>query len=253
MDIQPDFSSFYKRLSIAELLDILENPGSYQAVAIEAAKKEFSNRQLSEKELAILKNDQLENQLLMEEKEQKKKAFQDKMEYNGNSIIASINPDQEGISKNERSIRIVVVGLSAICFYQVIREIPTIQIFIKDFADMPIVAFYLTLELIVLPLALFLFWKRRPTGWRLLTIWLTYFVVEKTTMFLSSFTLGLFSYMIQLNSTPGFIIHLIILCGALYIICRKDIREEFKIEKNDIVSIIIITTLLTWMFLWIVS
>lgn len=162
MDIQPDFSSFYKRLSIAELLDILENPGSYQAVAIEAAKKEFSNRQLSEKELANLENDRLENQLLMEEKEQKKKEFKDKMGYSGNSIIASINPDQEGISNNERSIRIVVVGLIAICFYQVIREIPTIQIFIKDFADMPIVAFYLTLELIVLPLALFLFWKRRP-------------------------------------------------------------------------------------------
>ena len=253
MDIQPDFSSFYKNLSNAELLDILENPGSYQAAAIAVAKNEFANRQLSEKVLANLKNDRLENQLMIEEKEQRKKAFQDKMEYNGNSIIASINPDQEGISKNERSIRIIVVALGVLFLFQLITDFTIVRFFITDMAGLAIETISIILPLVILPIALFLFWKRRTTGWRLLSIWLTFFIVDNAGLLLSSSGSGPLDYLYQKPSIPGILIYLTILSGALYTICKTEIRDEFKIEKNDMVSTIALTAILSLIFLWMVS
>lgn len=252
MDIQPDYSRFYKRLSNSELLDILENPGSYQAVAIEAAKKEFLNRQLSQQELAKLKNDRRENQLLIEEKAQKKKAFQNKMEYNGNSIIASINPDQEGICKNERSIRIIVIGLGVLVLYQLIRDFTIIRFFIKNMAGMLLETISIILPIVILPVALFLFWKRRSAGWRLLSIWLTFFIMDNVGLLLSSSVSGPSGYLYQSPSIPGILIHLTILCGALFTICKKDIRLEFKIENNDMISTIALTGVLTVIFFWMV-
>ena len=253
MDIQPDFSRYYKRLSNAELLEILENPVAYQAAALEAAEKELSNRQLSDAEVETLKNDRLENQLLIIEKEQKKKAFQDKMEYNGNSIIASINPDQEGISNNERSIRIIVISLGILFLYQLIRDLTIIRFIIKDMADMPVETISIILPIILLPAALYLFWKRRITGWRLLVIWLTYFIVNNGGLLLSSSFSNSKDYFYQTPSIPGILVNLTILCGALYTICKTNIRVEFNIEKNDMASTIALTAVLTLIFFWMVS
>lgn len=61
-----NFSEYYKTITNSELLDILEHPENYQLAAIEAAKKEFENRQLSEEEIEKAK------QLLLEKNCKKK-------------------------------------------------------------------------------------------------------------------------------------------------------------------------------------
>jgi hypothetical protein len=43
--------TFFKHISNSDLLHILENPNQYQKSAIESAKVEFANRQLSDAEL----------------------------------------------------------------------------------------------------------------------------------------------------------------------------------------------------------
>ncbi len=53
-----EFAERYKEISNSELLEILENPLQYQALALEAAKSEFTTRQLSEQE--ILRRQKLE-------------------------------------------------------------------------------------------------------------------------------------------------------------------------------------------------
>ena len=45
------FSEYYKKISAAELIEILDNPDDYQPSAVEAAKQEFAQRQMSEIEL----------------------------------------------------------------------------------------------------------------------------------------------------------------------------------------------------------
>ena len=51
MGVSNNFSEYYKTISNADLLGILEKPAGYQEAAIEAAKKECLNRQLSVEEL----------------------------------------------------------------------------------------------------------------------------------------------------------------------------------------------------------
>ena len=51
MTISNNFSEYYKSISDTELLSILDNTDDYQPMAIEAAKVEFSNRQLSDTEI----------------------------------------------------------------------------------------------------------------------------------------------------------------------------------------------------------
>ncbi|MEO8403605.1 MAG: hypothetical protein ABI480_03385, partial [Chitinophagaceae bacterium] len=46
MSASSDFSYYYKTISDADLLSILENPDDYQPEAIEAAKNELITRQL---------------------------------------------------------------------------------------------------------------------------------------------------------------------------------------------------------------
>ena len=223
MDIQPDFSGYYKRLGNIELLDILENSGTLQAAALEAAKKELSNRQLSEEEVGNARKVLIEKQLLIEEEEQRKKAFQDKMDYTGNSIIASINPDQEGIGNNERSIRIIVIALGVLFLYGVIRDFTMIQFFMKHMADSPMETISIILPLVILPLALFLFWKRSPSGWRLLTIWLTFFIVNNAGLLLSSSVSGPLDYSYQTPSIPGIVTYLLLYFVVHYIRFAKTI------------------------------
>ena len=46
-----DFVEYYKTISNKELLSFLENAADYQPIAMESAKNEFANRQLSETEI----------------------------------------------------------------------------------------------------------------------------------------------------------------------------------------------------------
>ena len=47
MEIE-NFSDYYKTISNGDLLIILENPGGYQPLAVEPAKSELKNQQLSD-------------------------------------------------------------------------------------------------------------------------------------------------------------------------------------------------------------
>ena len=46
-----NLTAYYKTISNTELLNIIENSGDYQPFAVEIARKEFSNRRLTELEI----------------------------------------------------------------------------------------------------------------------------------------------------------------------------------------------------------
>ena len=63
MGISNNFSEYYKTISNAELLSILDKPAGYQDVALEAAKKELLNRKLSVEEIKEARQVQFEKQI----------------------------------------------------------------------------------------------------------------------------------------------------------------------------------------------
>jgi GTPase involved in cell partitioning and DNA repair len=58
MDNQ-ELSEYYKTISNAELLAILNNAGDYREEAIEAAKKEFTQRRIHETEMIYKKKNSI--------------------------------------------------------------------------------------------------------------------------------------------------------------------------------------------------
>ncbi len=164
-----DFTKFYKTLSNTELINILENPASYQPEAIEASKIEFSNRQLSENEITDAKKILREKEFLTRQNDQKRKERKLEIEKKGNAFIAALNPNQKRIAKNEKSIRTVVIALSFIIIYELVRFFQIGPCFIKAFTFTPFEGIIYLLPFAILPVALLLFWRRKSTGWESLS------------------------------------------------------------------------------------
>lgn len=248
MEIQPDFSRYYKRLSNTELLEILEDPGTHQASAIEAAKNEFANRKLSKEEIYNAKADLRDKQLFTEKKFETRSKILNEIEKKRNSSIAFFNPNENGISKNEKRIRFITLGLSALFLIYLIKDVQTIRFFTMYMTDIPAEFVAILLPMLILPVALILFWKRRPVGWRLLAIWLTYSILESTVSLFVSDNSGPLDYLIPTPSMSGILINLVIVCGTLFTICQSNIREEFTINKKNMTSVLILTVVFTFFY-----
>jgi hypothetical protein len=74
MGVSNNFSEYYKTISNADLLSILETPGDFQLAAIEAAKKELSGRHLSDEEIKEARQVLFEKQIQKIKQREKVKA-----------------------------------------------------------------------------------------------------------------------------------------------------------------------------------
>lgn len=248
MDIQPDFSAYYKRLSNSELLEILEDPRTCQASAIAAAKNEFSNRKLSKEEIYNAKADLRDKQLFTQKRFESRYNILHEIEKKRNSSNAFFHPNEKDISKNERKIRFITLGLSALFLIYLFRDVQTIRFFTMYMWDMPAEFVAILLPMIMLPVALILFWKRRPVGWRLLAIWLTYSSLESTVSLFVSDNSGPLDYLVPTPSLSGILVNMIIVYGTLFTICQSNIREEFTISKKNMTTVLILTVVFTFFY-----
>ena len=82
-----EFSEKYKTYSNADLLRVIENHDDYQSQAVETAKNTLTDRQLSEMEIKIAKDElEIEKQEKLR-KERTKRAVEDKVK----NIVKSIS------------------------------------------------------------------------------------------------------------------------------------------------------------------
>ena len=127
-----NFSEYYKTISNTELLIILQTPGDYQPLAVEAAKKEFFNRQLSDSEIKEAKQPLITKQIQKEKESKKVKAIEDKVKNIGHNIIDTVSPIQPGIPSTEKTIRLITIVFGGIFLYQFIKEFRTHLGYVKD-------------------------------------------------------------------------------------------------------------------------
>ena len=114
MTTSNEFTDYYKTISNAELLNILENPGDYQDSAIEAAKKELSDRQLSKMQEA---NEAVNHEKIKADKKKENvKAFEGKVKSSGDALFDTLNPIQAGAPSTEKSIRLIVIVFGGLFF-----------------------------------------------------------------------------------------------------------------------------------------
>ena len=253
-----DFIEYYKTISDTELLSILDSPGDYQPSAVEAAKEEFSKKQLSDTEIQEAREPLIDKQEQKEKEREKAKAVETKINAVGHTFIDTINPIQSGIPSIEKTIRLIVIIFGGIFLFQLIKNFRTHLAYIKDIPKFPFESIIYILPQILLPVATIAFWKRKIFGWTLLTIFLTFSAVGAMWLLFQSFNwkpsgLAGLDNLFPRPSPTTYIIQLLFLVGTLYVLCKTNMREVFSVDKQKMVATIAITSLVTFVLMFAIS
>jgi len=258
MGISNNFSEYYKTVSNAELLTILDNPTGYQEAAIEAAKKEFLDRNLSDHDIKEARQVLFEKHVQKIKQREKAKAVENKIKKTGQTLFDNINPFHPGISSAEKNIRIIVISFSVLFLYLFTSEFKNILLYIKYFSESPLDSSIYLLPHLLLPVATLMFWKRKRIGWILLAAFVVFSVVLTFAMLIQSFQWSpsgsaAFDNLFPRPSTTSFIIPLILFIGTLYALCKTITREAFSIDNQKMYASIIIAGLVTLVLLYVVN
>ena len=164
------FAERYKLLSNEELMDILDQQEDYLPEAIQAAKQEFENRQLSSLEIDQLKINTLSTHLLRLEKNEQPL---DKRFFAGlTMLINALNP----FNKNavERGIAMVILAANiylVIDFFLLWNTLKYLFVHYHSFANS---SFIMLARFIMIPAACVWCYKKQRPGWIILCAYFTY-------------------------------------------------------------------------------
>ena len=117
-----DFSDYYKTITDTELLDILEHQENYQHLAIEAAKKEFENRKLSDEDISKAKQPLILKQLEKEKQKKKIKVIENRVKNAGNTLVETLNPIQTETPTTDKLIRLISIAFFALFLFKIISD-----------------------------------------------------------------------------------------------------------------------------------
>ncbi len=252
-----NFSEYYKTISDTELLNILDNPANYQPLAVEAAKEEFANRQLSDTETQEARQPLVAKQAQKEKDREKVKAVETKIKAAGHTFIDTINPIQSGIPSTEKTIRLIVIIFGGLFLYQIISDLKMLTLMLKDITRFDTSSFFYFLPIVIIPTATILFWRQKTLGWILLVFFLTYSAVGILWMFIKSLSrnssgLTAFDNLFPTPSLIAYIIQLLFFGSILYVLCKPNIKDRFKIEPQKMIVTIVISGLLTFFLIFVI-
>lgn len=248
-----DFRALYKTISHTELLSILENHADYLPIAIDAAKAELADRHLTENEISEAKQPIVSIQVKKEKQAEKIKAIESKLKSTGNSIIDTLNPIQEGLPTTEKTIRYIVLVFGLLILYYLVTEARNTREYLRDFDQIPLAIILLIFPIIISPVAIFFFWKRKTLGWVLLTILATFSIV--TILFelyyIITWETPRYSFLVNEFSRPdpiAPILRLVFFGATLFVICKPTIREIFSVTQQKKIATIRATAIITFLF-----
>lgn len=127
-----EFAEKFKTYTNTELLRIIDNPDGYQPNAVETAKTIFSDRQLTEEEIKIAKDELEIERQEKSNKEQKKRAVEDKFKNFGKSILDNVNPIQNETPTTEKTIKIISLLFGGLFLFQLYKEFGMISFMFTD-------------------------------------------------------------------------------------------------------------------------
>jgi hypothetical protein len=250
MSASSDFGDYYKTISDADLLSILENPDDYQPEAIEAAKNELIARQLPDNVVNEVKETFKAKQVRKEKKHEKIKAIETKARNSGKLLIDTINPIQAGIPATEKIIRFIVIILTVMFLFDLVSEFRLLKYSILDFGRYPVENGFILFPFILSLIAIITFWKRKPVGWSLLAIFLAFTLIligwELFTI-INWHTSDTDLIIFQKPSLITPVTQLVFLAGMLYVICQSKIRSLYLISEGRAIGTIAITAVLSFL------
>lgn len=248
-----DFLEYYKTISNAELLSILNNKKDYQEDAMEAAKQELLRRQLSEEEVNHAKKIIEEQHTKKEKKKEKLILFEESVKTKGKSILENLRPFQTTRPTTEKTINAIGIIFGFVAAYQIFTN-PWYFLDLGYFYNHPSEGFFVLYPLVVLPVAVLAFLMRKKIGWILLASYLTYSAIWVLRIFTSSYVWrsgsDRISHFFQPPSPVNLLIELIIYAGILYALSKPPIRDLFFISKTNVASTIAISWVITFIVIF---
>lgn len=250
MDTNNSFSEYYKTVSNEELIRIVINPGDYQPAAVEAAKEELASRNLSDDVIQEARTLLSAEQEKKEKELEKRRAVENKLKDAGHTFLDTINPIQKGIPSTEKNIRYIAIVWSIIFLYQLIARFHFIAGFVKDIPRFPFSSLFALIPQLVLPVAIFTFWKRKTIGWILFAAFMVLSAVLSVSLAINSLTwkptgFAEFDKLIQRPPLEQHLIPLLVYIGTIYFLCRKEIRILYGITKEKMIATFIVTIIVS--------
>jgi len=110
------------------------------------------------------------------------------------------------------------------------------------------------LPLVILPIATYLFWKRKKIGWILLAIFLTYSAIIALIIFFMSLKretsgFGNFEALFPTVSPISHFLTFVFFSGSLWAISKKEIRAYYNIKNTTLYKVIGTTILFMGIYL----
>lgn len=244
------FSEKYKSSSTSDLLKIIADPDNYQPLAVEAATLEIADRHLTDTELneakAELEFQQQENKIRIE----KKKGIENNVKRNIFNFLHSINPIEKSTPTADKLIKLICIIFGAKAIFKIYKGfnyVASLFTYNSGYWDVWTVWFFI--PLILLPIAIVLFWQRKKIGWIFLAIFLTYSTINIIALIYSILIHQSSGYPTIDNLFPrpsltGPILTFVFFGGVLFTICKKNIREKFGVNIIHLIASIGITAVL---------
>jgi hypothetical protein len=260
-----EYQERFKNFDIRKLLKIIEDAENYQSIAVEAAKLELSNRNVSDEEVQSIKDEFKDRQTKVDKRKRQIRKAENKAKAISTELLKTVSPIQKEPQTIDRKINLIVIVFGLLATYQIFKEFGMIQfMFTNSFAEWDFSMVLYFLPMIILPIAVFLFWKRNKIGWILMGAFFVYNIVNAIRMFFlnwewnkedeytndySSGDLQIeFQKIESLFPQPNPIVYLIIVAifGApLWVIFKEDLRNEFEINVKSGLLTIGISALIT--------
>lgn len=249
------FSERYKSFSNSDLFRVIGNQSDYQAEAIEAAESEINSRSLSDREIREAKWD-LESEEKEKQKQNEKRAkVERKVRTLSTSVFDTIKPFQESPPTTVRQIKLItfVFGLNAL--FKWYNQFGLVEFMLIDnSAEWGLSLMEPFLPMILLPLALILFWLRKRSGWVLITAYLTYSTMLAIGQAIVIWRMGPFSEPVLDSLIPrivpsGQILIAMFFGGLLWLLRKGEIREHYSVSKQSSMATIGIAAVLTILFI----
>lgn len=250
-----EFTEKFKTFSNTDLFRIVDNSIDYQQDAVETAKAILAERNLSEEEIQFSKKElELEREQKIA-KEAKRKAIEDNIKTLGKSIIDVANPIRNEPPTTTKTINIISLIFGAMFLFKLIQEFEMIlDLVINSFSNWGYYGIIYIGELIFIPTAIFLFYKRKKYGWFLFVIFLSYSAISFFGWFLFTLTMdrGVFFEMatfIEMTSPTTYLVTFLFYVGIIWVIQKENVRTIYGISKKNGAMTISITALITILIL----
>lgn len=180
-----EFSDRFKSLENKKLLKIIEESEHYEPMAVAAAKLELANRKVSADEIQSLQDELNDEKAKIAERHAIFKQVENKAKVLGAELLDTVNPIQKEPQTISRKINLIVIVFGLLALYQIIESFNMFRfLFWDDLVgwDFSMVEFFV--PLVLLPVAILLFWNRNRVGWILLSVLFVYHVISALGMLL---------------------------------------------------------------------